>query len=627
MCGIAGFVNYTGPEAYIDSVARIQYHRGPDHQAVWRHEAVTLCHQRLSIIDLSAEANQPMVKNGLTIVFNGEIYNYREVRQQLTDQHGATFTTTSDTEVVLEAYRALGPACLHKFKGMFALAIYDHQRQELFLARDPFGIKPLFYVPQGRLFAFASELKTLVKMPGLTREINTQALVAAVNYLWLPESLTMFKGIHKLPSGSYLLRKPDGHIHVTRYYQPVRKTVDRPLAEVVDLVDQSLQDTIARHMVADVPVSTFLSGGLDSSLIAVLAQQHTPGLATYSINILPEDQRVEQMPDDANYARQLAARHGFDHHEITITPKIAEHLPHMVYHLDEPIGDPAAINTYLISQEAKKNGSKVLLSGMGADEIFFGYRRQQATLMALRFSRMPRPLQKMVRWGAQQLPVQIGGKGFKPGRWAQRFATFAGLPPSAAYMRSYSYYDEASINRLFVDDITAGYRALVAEHQAIFTGHYQGDLINQMCQTDLQMFMNGLNLTYTDRASMAASVEVRVPFIDREVIDLAMTIPGRQKYHRHIPKNILKRVAEKYLPREIVFRPKASFGAPIRSWISGPLKDMVDDLLSTQNLQKRGVFNPEVVSRLIKDDRQGKKDNAYQIYELLTLELWLQRYL
>ncbi len=627
MCGIAGFLNYS-PELdpYIDSVARIQYHRGPDHQAVWRHNRVALCHQRLSIIDLSDEANQPMVKDGLIIVFNGELYNYQEVKQQLIDKYSVAFTTASDTEVVLEAYRHMGTACLSEFKGMFALAIYTQSSGELFLARDPFGIKPLFYYARDQRFSFASELKTLVQMPGFVKNINHKALVAAVNYLWLPESLSMFKEVNKLPAGSYLLRGGNGEHKIVKYYQPVREVVARPLAEAVEQVDQSLRNSIARHMVADVPVSTFLSGGLDSSLIAVLAREHNPDLATYSINIQAGDQKVEQMPDDARYARELAAKFGFNHHEITITPQIADYLPRMVYHLDEPIGDPAAINTYLISEEAKKNGSKVLLSGMGADEIFFGYRRQMATLAARKFGNAPRVMQKIMRKGAALLPVQIGGRGFKPGRWAQRFASFAGLPPAMAYMRSYSYYDEQGICGLFTADIIKDYRELLAEHEVIFNEHYQGDIINQMCQTDSQMFMNGLNLTYTDRASMAASVEVRVPFIDREVVDLAMTIPGKQKYHQGKPKGLLKLVAEKYLPPKIVHRPKASFGAPIRSWISGPLSEMVQDLLNETNIKNRGIFNYPYIKKLIQDDRLGRKDNAYQIYELLTLELWFRTF-
>ena len=628
MCGIAGFLNYPDNlNSYIDSVSTIQGHRGPDNQAVWRSPGVALCHQRLSIIDLSAEANQPMVKDGLVIVFNGEIYNYQKIRENLRKNYQASFNTDSDTEVVLEAFRIFGVDCLNHFKGMFAFAVYQVQSKELFLARDPFGVKPLFYSISGGQLAFASELKTLTKMPGFDKNLNKKGLLSAVNYLWLPESVSMFEGVKKLQSGHYL--KVKNHITDTPipYYKPKRNTINRPLTETIELLDKQLNESIERHMVADVPVSTFLSGGLDSSLISVLAHKHNPNLSTYSINILAEDQIAEQMPDDAKYARQLAKKHGFNHHEVTITPQIVDYLPKMVYHLDEPIGDPAAINTYLISEEATKNGSKVLLSGMGADEIFFGYRRQMATLMAMQFQKLPKGLQKLSRWGAEQLPVQFAGRGFKPGRWAQRFTGFATLPPAQAYMRSYSYYNMDNIGGLFNESMRMTIDELVEEHEVIFNNFYHGDIINQMCYTDTKMFMNGLNLTYTDRASMAASVEVRVPFIDKDLIEMAMSIPGEQKYHNKQAKGILKKVAEQYLPKNIVYRPKASFGAPIRSWISGSLKDMVNDLLNTQNLKNRGIFDPEFVASLIEDDRKGKRDNAYQIYELLTIELWFREFM
>ncbi len=628
MCGIAGFLNYPDKlEPFINSIAQIQRHRGPDHQAVWRTEGIALCHQRLSIIDLSEEANQPMCKNGLTIVFNGEIYNYQELRQNLRTQFQVSFNTNSDTEVVLESYRLLGVKCLDTFKGMFAFAIYNEQNSSLFVARDPFGIKPLFYTAKGDQFYFASELKTLIQIPGFEKNINHKAMVAAVNYLWLPETECMFERVYKLKAGNYLIREANSEINTKIYYQPQREVIDRSLADTRDMLDESIKASVKRHMVADVPVSAFLSGGLDSSLISVLAQKHNPKLSTYSINILEEDQKIEQMPDDAKYARSLAKEFGFDHHEVTITPSITEYLPKMVYHLDEPIGDPAAINTFIISDEARKRGCKVLLSGMGADEIFFGYRRQMATLLAQKYQRLPRGIQKAAKWGAYKLPVQIAGRGFKPGRWAQRFTDFASLPMSQAYMRSYSYYDQEKVGSLLNQSVEMEMSDLVTEHDELFNAFYAGDTINQMCQTDIKMFMNGLNLTYTDRASMAASVEVRVPFIDRDVIELAMSISGEYKFYGKQQKSILKMVAEQYLPKKVVYRPKASFGAPIRSWISGSLKDMVGDLLCERNLRKRDFFNHAYVNQLIDDNKRGRKDNAYQIYELLTIELWLQNFL
>ncbi len=620
MCGIAGFVDYpTAVASYIHEVAAIQRHRGPDHQALWQEEGVALCHQRLSIIDLSAAAHQPMIRDHLVIIYNGELYNYRELRARLTKEHDIAFTTESDTEVILAAYRLFGPDCLQLLRGMYALAIYDIRSRQLFLARDPFGIKPLFYFQQQKMLAFASELKTLVRTPGFDRAVSQKGLLAALNYLWLPEQTCMFNQARKLPAGSYLLRQADGAIDIVRYYHLPARQLPASRAEQVDMLDEALRDSVAYHMVADVPVAAFLSGGLDSSLLAVLAAQHNRNISTYSIGITASDKKVEQMPDDARYARQLAERFGFNHHEIVLNPSITDELPRMVYHLDEPIGDPAAINTWLISRAAREQGSKVLLSGMGADELFFGYRRQKATLLA---NRLPRWANVGLGALAGALPVQIAGRGFKPGRWLQRYATFASQPLPEAYMRSYSYYSRQELGTLLAPDLCRYYDELAAEHRTIFNERYSSDPINQMCYTDIHMFMNGLNLTYTDRASMAASVEVRVPFIDKDTVELAMAIPGKYKYQRGEQKSILKEVATRYLPKEIIYRPKASFGAPIRSWISGPLRDMVQDLLSESQIKKRGIFNYAFIKKMIEDDRQGRKDYAYQIYELLTLELW-----
>jgi asparagine synthase (glutamine-hydrolysing) len=295
--------------------------------------------------------------------------------------------------------------------------------------------------------------------------------------------------------------------------------------------------------------------------------------------------------------------------------------------LDEPIGDPAALNTYLICKAAREKGVKVLLSGMGADEIFFGYRRQKATLLSLRYSRLPDPVKNGISKVVDVLPVKIFGIGFKFGRWAKRFVSFTSLPVDKAYMRSYSYYDTNQLKELLKADYWSGIDSINSEHQKIFISKYKDDVINRICYTDINMFMLGLNLTYTDRASMAASVEVRVPFIDKLVITKAMQIPGNLKIRSGISKYILKKAAENYLPNKIIYRQKASFGAPIRSWVSNDLKEMVDELLSETNINKRGFLNFDFVKKLIDNDRKGLEDNAYQIYQLLTLELWFREYL
>jgi asparagine synthase (glutamine-hydrolysing) len=629
MCGIAGFIGFKNNIALAESANNIQQHRGPDNHQVWNDEYIALAHRRLSIIDLSEAGNQPFQKNDLVIVFNGEIYNYKELQVKLQTEKGTIFSTSSDTEVVLEMFRNYGASCLDHFLGMFAFAIYNKTDKTLFIARDHFGIKPLFYTLTNEGFAFSSELKTLVTIPGFDKTINPKSLVSCLNYLWVSGNETMFKGCQKLPPAHYLTYTKKEGIKITQYWEleDNSKGAEKSENDVIKEVENMIEESVNRHMVADVPVSSFLSGGLDSSLIAVLAKKKNNQLSTYTISTSKKDKKIEQMPDDEKYANIVADNFHFDHNVIQINPNILSEFPKMVCTLDEPIGDPAAINTYLICKAAREKGVKVLLSGMGADEIFFGYRRQKATLMAIRYNKLPGFIKKTNSLLVNKLPVKLFGKGFKFGRWAKRFLSFATLPTDEAYMRSYSYYDSKELKELLKNEYSPAVDILNNEHKALFNSKYNGDVINQICNTDISMFMLGLNLTYSDRASMAASVEVRVPFIDKIMISEAMKIPGNLKIKNGISKYILKKASEKYLPKEIIYRPKASFGAPIRSWISNELKDMVDNLLSEENINKRGFLNYSFVKKLIENDRNGESDNAYQIYQLLTLELWCREYL
>ncbi|HSV10260.1 MAG TPA: asparagine synthase C-terminal domain-containing protein [Hanamia sp.] len=345
------------------------------------------------------------------------------------------------------------------------------------------------------------------------------------------------------------------------------------------------------------------------------------------MTMLEDDKKIEQMPDDEKYAKIVANLFHLENNTIEVSPDILSEFPKIVRALDEPIGDPAAINTYLICKAARERGVKVLLSGMGADEIFFGYRRQKATLMAIKYNKLPRLLKMATEGVVKLLPVRIGKRGFKFGRWAKRFISFANLPVDETYMRSYSYYDKKELQDLIKNDYSSAVEEVYNEHKKIFYSKYNGDIVNQICNADIHMFMLGLNLTYSDRASMAASVEVRVPFIDKAVISRAMQIQGSLKFRKGTAKYILKKAAEKTLPKSIIYRRKASFGAPLRAWISRDLKPMVDDLLSEKNINKRGFFNYLFVKNLIEKDRRGEADNAYQIYQLLTLELWCREYL
>ena len=628
MCGIAGFINYNnGPE--LGRMANhTQAHRGPDNVGVWTKENITLAHQRLSIIDISERSNQPFIKSGYIIVFNGEIYNYREIRSRIIRETGIAFLTDGDTEVVLESFKYWGDKCLELFIGMFSFSLYNEEKKELIIVRDHFGIKPLFYFHRDGKFAFASELKTLTSLPNFLKELNTDALLSATNYLWVSTNESMFKGCFKLKPAHYIklsIGKPI-EVEETCYWKLEHKIDTKSEVEFIELLSNQLSLSVDRHMVSDVPVSSFLSGGLDSSLLSVLASQRTSRLSTFTIGTDRKDKSIEKMPEDERYASMLAKQFGFDHHEIIIKPSIIDELPNMVRFLDEPIADPAAINTYLICKSAKDIGVKVLLSGMGADELFLGYRRHQATLLANKYQKIPSEVRSAIRGVVDLLPVRMGNKGLKWSRWAKRFISFSDLPIEQAYRRSYSYFDDKDYTDLFQIPLHKEISRLNEQHNSIFYDKSEMDLGNRMCYTDIKMFMLGLNLTYTDRASMAASVEVRVPFIDKEMVEFAMSIPANLKFKNGQSKYILKKSAESVLPKNIIYRPKASFGAPIRSWISNELKPMIDELLSKKSIESRGIFRYDYVKNIIDMDRHGKADYAYQIYQFMTMELWFREY-
>ena len=624
MCGIAGCYQQADGQKLVDVMTDRIAHRGPDATGTWSHEdgrvAMHLGHLRLSIIDLSAAANQPVTKDGLTIVYNGELYNYKELRADL-KARGVRFVTESDTEVVLEAWRAWGPEALRRFRGMFAFALADEAAGDLVLARDPLGIKPLYYLPRGEGLIFASELKGIMAAVGTELRINPGAMVASMLYYWVPDQQCAIEGVRKLPPGSWARILPDGKLSVQHYWQIADVSREAAAGPAADL-RAVIQESVAAHLVSDVPVSSFLSGGLDSSIVTVLAHQAGQGIDAYTITFRPEDHRLEAMPDDAVYARKVATRFGIDLHEIEIAPDIVSLLPRMVDALDEPIGDPAAINTLLMCEAARERGVKVILSGMGADELFGGYRKHLACVMASKYSALPRMPRAAVRTAVDSLPVSLRGRGLRYARWAKRFLTFADLPEEPRFRRSYTLYDPDDLAGLLSPDLRGQVDRVVDGHREIYTDNDLHDEVNRMCLADARLFLPGLNLSYTDRSSMAASVEVRVPFVDPVVARAAFAIPGRDKIRNRQGKVALKRAAEKWLPREIVYRPKASFSAPLRAWVRNDLQEVINDVLVRGELAGAGMIRAGALQRLIQDERAGRQDNAKQVWQLLTMELW-----
>ncbi len=624
MCGIAGCYQQADGRKLVEIMTDRIAHRGPDAAGTWDHDndhvTAQLGHRRLSIIDLSDAADQPLSKHGLTLVYNGELYNYKELRAELTTR-GVRFATRSDTEVVLEAWRSWGPEALRRFRGMFAFALLDERTGELVLARDPFGIKPLYYLPRGGGVVFASELKALLAAVGSELRIEPGALVASMLYYWVPEQRCAIAGVQKLPGGSWARFRPDGSCSLQEYWRVADVAAEAAAGPPADL-GTVIEESIAAHLVSDVPVSSFLSGGLDSSIVTVLAHRADPGIEAYTITFRPEDQRLEAMPDDAIYARKVAARYGIKLHEIEISPDIVGFLPRIVDVLDEPIGDPAAINTLLMCEAARGRGVKVILSGMGADELFGGYRKHLACVMASKYQKLPAAPRAIVRSTVKRLPVSAAGHGLRYSRWAKRFLTFAELAEEPRFRRSYTLYGPDELAALVSPDLVGYVDQVVEEHSEIYHDNSLPDEVNRMCLADTRLFLPGLNLAYTDRASMATSVEVRVPFVDPVVAHAAFSFGGAAKIQRRQGKVALKQAAESWLPREIVHRPKASFSAPLRAWVRNDLQGMIRDVLVGGELAGSGIIRGEALSRLIQDEQAGREDYAKQIWQLLTLELW-----
>jgi asparagine synthase (glutamine-hydrolysing) len=373
-----------------------------------------------------------------------------------------------------------------------------------------------------------------------------------------------------------------------------------------------------------VPVASFLSGGLDSSLVTAMAARRSPSIEAYTITFRAEDQRLEAMPDDAVYARKMAAHLGIRLHEIEISPDVVDMLPRVVDVLDEPVGDPAAINTVLMCEAARDAGVKVLLSGMGADELFGGYRRHLACLLGARYQGLvPRSVRsRFIAPSVGRLPVAAGGRGLRYSRWAKRFLSFAELPEESAYRRSYTLYDPDEATGLLGPELAGEVGAVLDGHRSLYVEGNLADHVNRMCLTDARLFLPALNLAYTDRSSMAASTEVRVPFVDPVVYRAAFGIPGNRKIRGLTQKVPLREVAQDWLPSDVLERPKASFGAPLRAWVGRDLAPLIDDVLLRGDLVSSGFLQPAVLARMVADQRSGRRDLAKQLWQLLSMELW-----
>jgi len=638
MCGIVGIISPEPDERLRRALLSIE-HRGRDDEGIYLTDRfgasqlkVGLGHRRLSIIDTSAAGHQPMTTadGRFKIIYNGEIYNYREIRREL-ESAGETFLTDSDTEVLLAAFRKWNTGCLSKLNGMFAFAVWDELLKELTLVRDRAGIKPLYYAKTSMGFVFASEIKAILASGLIEADLDIAGLDQYLTFLWTPDPQTVFKNIHKLPPGHFL-KWNEGEIVESEWWDLRFDSIEHGRSEEYwrDRVLETLDRVVRMEMVADVPLGAFLSGGVDSSSIVALMDQHSDGrqVSTYTVGIEQQDLRYDIIPDDAVWARQIGKLFNTDYHEIMLQPDVAELLPKLVHHMDEPVADPAIMTSYLISKAARDTLT-VLLSGVGGDEVFAGYPRHLAMKLAGAIDPIPslirRPLLGAV---SSLLPGGLPGPLTGPLRNAKKFAQSAAMNFEDRYLGFGTYFTAEAKQKLYTRELADATCNLdpYLHHRKYFDRVTDADPINRLLYVDFKTFLPCLNLAYTDKTSMAANLEVRVPFLNKEIVDLAARMPANLKLKGLKRKYILKRAAEKLLPHDAVWRKKAGFGAPVRSWLRGPLRPMVEELLAGNVVKDRGLFQPKEVRRVIDANNSGREDYSLQVFQLLTLELWMRSF-
>lgn len=643
MCGISGVVN-CGNRGVIARMNSIQAHRGPDDSGIWEHRTpdhayVGLGSRRLAILDLSPSGHMPMSNQdgSIWITHNGEVYNFRQLRSELIAK-GHHFVSETDTEVIVHMYEEYGEDCVRRLRGMFAFAICDLRSgtPEVFLARDHFGVKPLYYFRQGQRLAFASEAKALFEVPGIHAELDTAALQQYLTFLWVPEPGTMFRGIQKLPAGHFATFR-NGELKITQYWDltfpSAEMILPRSEDELAEQVRDAFRQSVKSQMVSDVPVGAFLSAGLDSSsIVAMMSEVSEQPVKTYTVTFPAEYRIGETTLDDPSVPADFARRLGCENRRIVIQPDVVNLLPKLIWHMDEPVADPAIIAAYLVCHEAREHAT-VLLSGIGGDEIFAGYRKHTAHYWAQIYQKAPAFLQKWIQSALAASPSLRGSSLKGPLRMAKKMARSASLPPAQRFIMNCTYMSGDQRSSLLTDDLRRSLSGSdpAVNHLAAFEHIEEADFLNQMLYLDSKIFMPSLNLNYNDKMSMASSLEVRVPFLDVDLAEfVAWNVPPHMKlkgFFRPVTKHILRKSMRGVLPRKVLKQPKAGFAAPVDYWLASDLREMVDDLLSEDRIRSRGLFRPAIVRQYVKEHREGRHDWSMQIWQLLTLELWIQTFL
>lgn len=628
MCGIVGI--FGGNTSLIHKACEAIKHRGPDDSGVFINDEINIAlgHQRLSILDLSDFGHQPMLSNNkqVIIVFNGEIYNFIELRSNL-EKDGYVFKGDSDTEVLLSLYLFYGTEMLSKLNGIFAFAILDISSDILFIARDALGVKPLYYSSEGGVFSFASEIKALLEFDSINKELNLEAINRYLSFLWCPGDGTPIKSIKKLLPGEALIIK-NGKINKKWiwYQLPIFRGVRSNLSKknaILGTTDH-LRQAVHRQMISDVPLGAFLSGGLDSSSVVAFARELNPDIKCFTIKT--EGGQDKGFVDDLPYAKKVAKHLNVSLEVVSVdSKKMAEDLQSMVIQLDEPLADPASLNVRYISQLAKDQGIKVLLSGAGGDDIFTGYRRHYALELESYWNWLPKNVREFIENTSKNLnnniPIQ---------RKLSKLFNGAGLDNNERLLNYFRWTSDLTLQSLYSADIQE-----FMMHSNINSpmNDFIEDLskntsrLDQMLAIEQRFFLADHNLNYTDKMSMAVGLETRVPFLDKDLIEFAAHIPNNYKQRGHQGKWVLKKAMEAYLPKDIIYRPKSGFGVPLRRWLQEDLKELLGDLLSLDSLNKRGLFSAQSVQKLISDNDHGKIDASYTILSLLCIEIWCRAYI
>jgi len=624
MCGITGIIHQFH-KSLIDSMTEIIAHRGPDDVGYYSNDLVSLGHRRLAIQDLSANGHQPMftADKRFCMVFNGEIYNHWDIRKKLEPKY--SFHSTSDTETILYGFQEYGVDIFNQLNGIFALCILDTHSGQLTIARDQFGVKPLYYVQNNQCLAFASEIKSLHQIPKIDLSIDENSLANYLYFLWSPGADTPFEHVKKLHPGHYLqgYASDISSFTITQYYElPFNGKYEyKSENEWVDIIDHALQKAVERQLLSDVPVGFFLSGGLDSSLIVAIAKKLYPEkkFNCYTIESLIESKK-EGFTDDLPYAKKVA-----DYLELPLTVvradvDIVRDFDQMIYHLDEPQADAAPLNVWNICKLARQNGDIVLLGGTAGDDLFSGYRRHQWLYLDDKMKSIP----AFVKQCLSSINKVLPSNAFK--RRVQKLFGAYQFPNRLDQMASlYGWLDKDNITKLFKKPLTEFYPNLFLKKSLSVIPDEQ-EPINQMLFWDIKYFLTDHNLNYTDKMSMAHGIEVRVPFLDKELVELSCQIPPELKMKGKETKYILKKVAERYLPKDVIYRPKTGFGAPVRDWIIRDLSFKISDYLSKDQIEKRGIFDYESIQKLITSNKSGKIDASYTIWCLLAIESWMRQF-